>query len=109
MPYQGVWESQAQGEGRQGVQEIVQGTMRYEPASVFNHKRTGKPLETGEPCAVKAARTVRGGAVRNGLSDEPTRKDSGKSKALTVPRWPPTLLREELQLQSGLLFSYQTA
>ena len=36
-------------------------------ASVFSHKRTGKLLETGEPCAVKAASTVRGGAVGNVL------------------------------------------
>jgi hypothetical protein len=31
--------------------------------------------EIGEPCAVKAARTVRRGAVRNVLSNETIRKD----------------------------------
>jgi hypothetical protein len=31
----------------------------------MRHKRTGRSLETGEPCAVKAASTVRGGVVGN--------------------------------------------
>ena len=35
---------------------------------------------TGEPCALKDASTVRGGAVGNVLSYETTRKDFGGSK-----------------------------
>ena len=33
-------------------------------------------LEIGEPCALKGARTVRGGAVRKGLADDTTCGDT---------------------------------
>jgi hypothetical protein len=38
MPYQGVRESLMQGEGKQVIQQRVQATMRYVPASVWKHK-----------------------------------------------------------------------
>ncbi len=47
--------------------------------------------KTGEPCALKGASTVRGGAVGNVLSDETVRKEFGMSKEnKTATRWPPT-------------------
>ena len=41
---------------------------------------------TGEPCALKGARTVRGGTVGNVLSDETTRRGFGMSKEIKQQR-----------------------
>ena len=71
MPHQGAWESQVQGEGRQ----VNKGDGKAKrDASVFDHKLTRKPLNTGEPDTLKGVRPVRWGAVGNVLSYETTRR-----------------------------------
>ena len=66
-PYQGAWESQVQGKGRQVLRQISQGTVRDAP--LFNQKRTGKTVKNwravcGESCQHGSGR---GGWKRTGL------------------------------------------
>jgi hypothetical protein len=66
-PYQGAWESQVQGKGRQVLRQISQGTVREAP--LFNQKRTGKAVKNwravcGESCKHGSGR---GGWKRTGL------------------------------------------
>jgi hypothetical protein len=53
----GVRENLVQGEGEQVIQGIDQGAARDAP--VFNHKRTGRPLETGKPYAATHSKVWR--------------------------------------------------
>jgi len=66
-PYQGAWESQVQGKGRQVLRQRSQGTVRDAP--LFNQKRTGKAVKNwravcGESCTHGSGR---GGWKRTGL------------------------------------------
>ena len=74
-PYQGTWESQVQEEGGQVPKQISQGMTRECLRLCLITSELERLLRTGEPCAVKAASTVRGGADRNVLSDETIRRD----------------------------------
>ena len=57
-PYQGVWENQTQGEGKQ-VNKIGMEKRGEMPLAREWQAKPGNDLVTGEPCALKGASTVR--------------------------------------------------
>ncbi len=62
--------------------------MEYSTSQRDFRKKKGN---SGEPCALKGASTVRRGEVRKGLSEIPPEGNFWRVKEKAVPRWPLTL------------------
>src|SRR6266516_4935679 len=70
--------------------------MEYSTSQRDFRKKKGN---SGEPCALKGASTVRRGEVRKGLSEIPPEGNFWRVKEKAVPRWPLTL--PDLQGETG--------